>query len=410
MNYRFVKVTTYYKNFLRYYYSKNPQVVQLSHNTQSDHLMSQAFGWSNFFQIHLNKLGNEAHEIVSNADPLQTAWAKEHKLNLSGELLLLEQFKFIKPEVIFFQDSLSFSPAFISEIKRSVPSVKIMIGWCCSPFTKQQLENFKHFDFVCTCSQGFIKAFENIGIKAYRLNHAFESSLLTKIQRENNYAESDFIFIGSFIGTKDFHEERIKLIESLIRDKINLSLYTNLPNDNLLYVLGQQIGYSISQTLKRAGLENIALNLPLIQKTARLTGMPKRINYSNEFKQLANPTPLYGIEMFKALSKSRIAFNSHGGVAGEYAANVRLFEVTGVGSCLLTDHKRNIRDFFEPDKEIVTYKSANECIEKVNWLLAHPNELKQIADAGQKRTLRDHTFEKRAIELNEIITRELSKS
>ena len=249
-----------------------------------------------------------------------------------------------------------------------MPSVKKIIGWCCSPFTKQQLENYKLFDFVFACSPGFVEVFNNIGIKAYRLNHAFEASLLPRIQSESSYSESDFIFIGSFIGNNDFHNERIKLIESLISKKINLSLYTNLPNDNPVYVFGQKIGYSISQFLKSVGLSNLAFSLPVIKKVARLNEMPRKINFSDEFKQTANPTPLYGIEMFKALSKSKIGFNSHGGVAGEYAANVRLFEVTGVGSCLLTDHKKNINDFFEPDREVVTYKSADECIEKVNWL------------------------------------------
>ncbi|MBK7501080.1 MAG: glycosyltransferase family 1 protein [Ignavibacteriales bacterium] len=52
--------------------------------------------------------------------------------------------------------------------------------------------------------------------------------------------------------------------------------------------------------------------------------------------------------------------------------------------------QKNISDFFEPDKEVVTYNSSEECVEKVNWLLLHPNELKQIADAGQKRTLKIH--------------------
>ena len=392
MNYRFVKITNYYRNFLNYYYKKNPGLVHLCYQDQYSHIMNEAFGWSNFYQIHLNKLGNEAYEIIANAEPLQSAWANEHGLNSTGDELLLKQFKFYKPDVIFFQDSLSFSYSFIRDVKKNVPSVKKIIGWCCSPFTKQQLENFKLFDFVCTCSPGFIEVFENIGVKAYRLNHAFEASLLPRIQSENNYSESDFVFIGSFIGNKDFHNERIKLIESLISKKINLSLYTNLPNDNPLYIFGQKIGYSISQFLKSVGLSSLALSLPVIKKVARLNEMPRRINFSEEFKQTANPTPLYGIEMFKALSKSKIGFNSHGGVAGEYAANVRLFEVTGVGSCLLTDHKKNINDFFEPDKEVVTYKSSEECIEKIYWLLSHPNELKQIALAGQKRTLKGSYF------------------
>jgi spore maturation protein CgeB len=371
--------------------------------------MNEAFGWSNFYQTHLNKLGNNACEIVANADRLQSAWAKEKSLNLRGEYLLLEQIKSIKPDVIFFQDSLSFDYSFIEDVKKNVPSVKKIIGWCCSPYTAQQFENYKLFDFVFTCSPGFVKQFEKIGIKAYRLNHAFEHSLLPRIQKGNAYEETDFIFIGSFVGSKDFHKERIKLIEFLISEKVNLSLYTNLPKDNLPYVYSQKVGYLFSQLLKSIGLGDLALSLPGVKKTVRLTEMPKRINFSKAFKETADPTPLYGIEMFKALSKSKIGFNSHGGVAGDYAANVRLFEVTGVGSCLLTDHKKNITDFFEPDSEVVTYKSVDECIEKVNWLLSHPKELTEIAIAGQKRTLKDNTFERRAEELHEIILRELSK-
>jgi len=109
------------------------------------------------------------------------------------------------------------------------------------------------------------------------------------------------------------------------------------------------------------------------------------------------------------LDKSgKIGFNSHGEIAGEYAANVRLFEVTGAGSCLITDWKKNLDTFFEIDKEVVTYKSTEECIEKVQWLINHPEERKEIAKAGQKRTLRDHTFKQRAEQLNSIIQKELS--
>jgi spore maturation protein CgeB len=409
MNYRFVKVTNYYRNFLNYYYKKNPGVLQLSYQDQFNHIMNEAFGWSNFYQSHLNKLDNEAYEIIANAEPLQSVWANEHGFNSRGEDILLEQLKFYKPDVIFFQDSLSFSYSFLQEVKMKVPSVKKIIGWCCAPFAVQQLETFKLFDFVCACSPKFVEVLQNIGVKTYRLNHAFESSLTSRVRQDNNFPESDFVFIGSLIGNKDFHNDRIKLIESLLRKKVNLSLYTNLPYDNPFYILGQKSGYLISQFLKSVGLSSLALSLPVIKKVARLNEVPRRINFSDKFKQAANPIPLYGIEMFRALSKSKIGFNSHGGVAGEYAANVRLFEVTGVGSCLLTDHKKNINDFFEPDKEVVTYRSANECIEKVNWLLSHPNELKQIAIAGQKRILKDHTFERRAGELNEIISKELRK-
>jgi spore maturation protein CgeB len=39
----------------------------------------------------------------------------------------------------------------------------------------------------------------------------------------------------------------------------------------------------------------------------------------------------------------------------------------------------------------------------VNYLLDHPQELAQIAAAGQRRTLRDHTYVNRVEELDEIL-------
>jgi len=113
--------------------------------------------------------------------------------------------------------------------------------------------------------------------------------------------------------------------------------------------------------------------------------------------------------MFKALSHSKIGFNYHGFAAGDYAANVRLFEVPGVGSCLITDLKKNLNDIFEIDKEVVAFTSAEECVEKVKWLINHPAERKAIAVAGQRRVLKDHTFEIRANHLDEIIRKELNK-
>ncbi len=82
---------------------------------------------------------------------------------------------------------------------------------------------------------------------------------------------------------------------------------------------------------------------------------------------------------------------------------MRLFETTGVGACLLTDWKENLSELFEPDAEVLTYRSAEECVEKVNYILEHEEERRSIAAAGQLRTLREHTFDNRAARIDEII-------
>jgi spore maturation protein CgeB len=58
---------------------------------------------------------------------------------------------------------------------------------------------------------------------------------------------------------------------------------------------------------------------------------------------------------------------------------LRLFETTGIGTCLLTDWKPNISELFEP----VTYRSPAEALEKARGLLDHEPERQKIARAGQ---------------------------
>jgi len=129
-------------------------------------------------------------------------------------------------------------------------------------------------------------------------------------------------------------------------------------------------------------------------------------SYSKTLKQATHPA-VFGLEMFKLLRKAKITFNIHGDGAGEYAGNMKLFEATGVGSCLVTDNKKNIAELFDTNQEIVIFNNVDECIEKINWLLNNEEERQKIAKKGQQRTLKDHTVEKRCELIIEIINKEL---
>ena len=80
-----------------------------------------------------------------------------------------------------------------------------------------------------------------------------------------------------------------------------------------------------------------------------------------------------------------------------------------MGACLITDWKINLPEMFEPDAEIVAYRTPEECAEKVRYLLDHESERQAIAAAGQRRTLQDHTYEKRSEQLDSIVKRLLLK-
>ena len=70
---------------------------------------------------------------------------------------------------------------------------------------------------------------------------------------------------------------------------------------------------------------------------------------------------------------------------------------------MLTDTGSNMRELFEPDREVVTYSSFDECLEKSSYLLNHEPVMREIALAGQRRTLRDHSSAVRFRQINSLI-------
>jgi spore maturation protein CgeB len=87
---------------------------------------------------------------------------------------------------------------------------------------------------------------------------------------------------------------------------------------------------------------------------------------------------------------------------------MRLFEACGVGTCQLTDYREEVVHAFEPDTEVVIYRSIDECIEKARWLLEHPAERRKIGLAGQTRALREHTVSRRAEQIHAHLLQLLS--
>lgn len=80
----------------------------------------------------------------------------------------------------------------------------------------------------------------------------------------------------------------------------------------------------------------------------------------------------------------------------------RNFEVPGCGGFLLTGLAENLGDYYDIGKEIVTFDSTPDMIEKIRYYLAHDEEREAIAKAGYARTMKDHTF---ATRLDHIFTK-----
>jgi spore maturation protein CgeB len=80
--------------------------------------------------------------------------------------------------------------------------------------------------------------------------------------------------------------------------------------------------------------------------------------------------------------------------------NCRAFEIAGTGALQIMEFRPAIEDCFEPEKEIVTYSSFEELIHKIDYYRKEPEMALKVREAGLRRALSEHTYEKR---LNTII-------
>jgi spore maturation protein CgeB len=75
--------------------------------------------------------------------------------------------------------------------------------------------------------------------------------------------------------------------------------------------------------------------------------------------------------------------------------HARPFELAGCRAFVLSGVSEDIGACYIPDREMVFYRSAGELVDKVRYYLAHDDERERIAEAGYRRTLRDHTYDRR---------------
>jgi spore maturation protein CgeB len=89
----------------------------------------------------------------------------------------------------------------------------------------------------------------------------------------------------------------------------------------------------------------------------------------------------------------------------EGTINSQHFEITAAGGFLLCQDHSDVEMFFDIGKECDTFHSTDELLEKIHYYLQHADRRQQIAQAGQRRTLRDHLYRNRLGDLLTIMER-----
>jgi spore maturation protein CgeB len=81
----------------------------------------------------------------------------------------------------------------------------------------------------------------------------------------------------------------------------------------------------------------------------------------------------------------------------ERLVQVRLrdFEAPMSGAFYLVEYIPELEEFFEPGKEIACYTDPEDLVAKARYYLEHDDEREKIRQAGYKRAVSEHTWQKR---------------
>jgi spore maturation protein CgeB len=112
--------------------------------------------------------------------------------------------------------------------------------------------------------------------------------------------------------------------------------------------------------------------------------------------------PVSDPELIALYSRSQVSlgflevFDNHDSM-GEVRRHLHLreFEAPMCGALYCTGYCAELEAFFEPGREVVVYRSAEELAEKVAHYLRHPKEAEDIRNAARRRALADHTYHQR---------------
>jgi spore maturation protein CgeB len=364
-----IVVDTYYPAFLAAHYAAQAGLDRQLYAEQLRSLLEESFGTSDAYSRNLRALGHEAVETVANCEPLQHAWADEHGFRrsvatrlrglLPGPLerrarlrdIALAQIGEFEADVVYLQDLWFFSAG---ELERLRKDGRLVVGQIAS--ARPPDRRLRAFDLLTTSFPHYVERFRALGVDAEYFPIAFDEVVLDRLRVRGVSTDpaAERRYPLTFVGGLDprLHARGVRLLEQLASE-LELDIW----------------GY---------GADALAADSPV------------RRWYRGH---------AWGLDMYEVLARSRITLNRHIEAAEACANNMRLYEATGVGAMLATDDATNLADLFEPGREVISYRTVDDLVEKLQGYAVDDEARCDLAAAGQQRTLREHTYSKGIPEL-----------
>ena len=253
------------------------------------------------------------------------------------EKWLLANFKTLKPDVVFTLTQ-SLNSETLRKLKKH--NIRTMVWWgdtAANMKGKGILD--EGWDLIFIKDSYAAQKLKALGLPAFQLFEAMNPAWHKPLSNQQN---NNLILAGTF------YDYRHYLTRRLLKDKVSLQLYG-----------GRLPGW--------ADPEIKAL-------------------HSGKYVVREEKSRVFGAGLAVLNSTSMSEFDS---------VNCRAFEAAGAGGLQIMEYRTSIDQCFEPEKEILLYKSYDQLLALIKKAIQYPDEMKKIREAGYKRAFGEHTYRHR---------------
>ena len=265
-------------------------------------------------------------------------------------------------------------PDFLFHLKDELPAASFeefgkfirIIQWYPDPVIPDWLPAYvKASDVFFTMSEGLVGELREFNPHVFWLSQAFEPSAFAAgeiTDQDRELYSCDVTFVGN-LGSKPQYLSRRQCLNTVINSGFHLKWW------------GPRLPRKLS-------------TIPLIMgKLGRAYG--GSFVWGETHAKISRLSKIYlGFDAMPHIRKSM---------------SERMYIAVGCGAFYMCNHVDGIEEVLKPDKEIVTFRSEDEMIDKIRYYLKHDAVRMNIAGAGQRRVLREHTYETRIKEMMKIM-------
>ncbi len=291
-------------------------------------------------------LESDPDAFFTNGDDeeLQRAWASEQGMSPQAGLpeILLAQIEHHRTEVFYNLDPIRYGSDFV---RRLPGCVKHSIAWRAAPSPGA---DFSAYSLVVCNFPSILKRYEDLGWRSAYFSPAHDPVM--DRYAANTERPIDVLFVG---GYSRHHRRRAEVLEAVAKLRHELNIVFHLDRSRLTRLAESPLGRLLHLKKHRRPMDICAV-------TAE---------------------PVFGLDLYRALSKAKVVLNGAVDMAGEDRGNMRCFEAMGCGALIVSDAGRYPEGMID-GQTILTYSSIQQATATIHLACSNTVSANKIAQRG----------------------------